>query len=93
MEFYVNSRQTNICMSKVYEELEVKDKLKSGEDDIDVGSELIALYKKHEIELPKNVKFTIGSPVKKTYFEWLKNPIKKLIEVRRKKPRSGGRGF
>ena len=45
----------------------------------DVGSELIALYKKHEIELPKNVKFTIGSPVKKTYFEWLKNPIKKLI--------------
>ena len=45
---------------------------------------MIALYKKHEIELPKNVKFTIGSPVKKTYFEWLKNPIKKLIEVRRK---------
>ena len=81
--------------SKVYEELQViKDKLKSGEETIyDVGSELIALYKKHEIELPKNVKFTIGSPVKKTYFEWLKNPIKKLIEVRRKKPRSGGKGF
>tara|TARA_A100001201_G_scaffold128019_1_gene112946 strand:+ start:169 stop:1689 length:1521 start_codon:yes stop_codon:yes gene_type:complete len=81
--------------SKVCEEIEIiKDKLKSGEETMrSIRDEMVSVYKKYEVKLPKNVKYKIGSPISKTYFEWLKNPVKKLIEARRSKTRSKGKGF
>ena len=68
--------------------------MKTGEETLgSLAYELIELYQKYEVKLPKNISFKTGSEIKKTYFEWLKNPIKKLIEVKRNKPRSGGKGF
>ena len=45
------------------------------------------LYKENEIRLPKTIKFNFGSDPTKTFYEWLKNPIKKMIEVKRSKKR------
>lgn len=91
----INNKPIFADTSKIYEKLqEVKERLiKEDATAVDVLPDIIEMYIENEIKLPKNISFKVGSPVKKTYFEWLKNPIKKLIEVRRKKPRSGGRGF
>jgi len=75
--------------SKIYERIDaIKNELQEGKASVyNKEDELINLYRENEIRLPKNIRFDLNATPTKTFYEWLKNPVKKMTEVKRSKKR------